>query len=227
MAARGRGCRGGEGGRCRRLVPAPSLPPTMGNFMGVVTRETRRLRPWPPLPDPARPRHLLRGQKSPGEVGGAAAGSDAPTPAFTSSLHPYLSSRCLAKDERELRSGCPTVPGRAPRRGPGGAGGPRPAHSLACGLCTPHQPREGRSVGSQLGNRAPSQRGTCQAAVPPLGRETGAHGPSGVWAAAQLARPGAGAGSGGLPGRSSLPSPGWAAEVHVLTLWGGFEFSPH
>lgn len=121
----------------------------------------------------------------------------------------------------------PTVPGRAPRRGPGGAGGPRPAHSLACGLCTPHQPREGRSVGSQPGNRAPGQRGPCQAAVPPFGLETGAHGPSGVWAAAQLARPGAGAGSGGLPGRSSLPSPGWAAEVHVFTLWGGFEFSPH
>ena len=60
--------------------------------------------------------------------------------------------------------------GRAPRREPGVAGGPRPAHSLACGLCTPHQPREGRSVGSQPGNRAPSQRGTCQAAVPPLGR---------------------------------------------------------
>lgn len=68
----------------------------------------------------ARPRHLLRGQKSPGEVGGAAAGSDTPTPAFTSSPHPYLSSRCLAKDERALRSGAPTVPGRAPRRGPGG-----------------------------------------------------------------------------------------------------------
>ena len=51
-----------------------------------------------------RPRHLLRGQKSPGEVGGTAAGSDAPTPAFTSSFHPFFSSRCLAKDERELRS---------------------------------------------------------------------------------------------------------------------------
>lgn len=32
-----------------------SPPPTMGNFMGVVTRETRRLRPWPPSPTPPAP----------------------------------------------------------------------------------------------------------------------------------------------------------------------------
>lgn len=159
------------------------------------------------------------GQKSPGEVGGAAAGSDAPTPAFTTSLHHFFSSRCLAKDERELRSGAATV-------WAGGAGGQGPPTLWPAGSASPHQPREGRRVGSQPGNRAPGQRGACQAAIPPLGQETGAHGLSGVWAAAQLARPGAGAGSGGLPGRPSLPSPGWAAEVHVLTLWGGFEFCP-
>ena len=199
----------------------------MGNFMGVVTRETRRLRPYPTSPPPPAPAICCEARSHWGRWGALLR-----APMLRPRRLPPLSTPTCPADVLPRMSGsfalaAPTVPGRAPRREPGVAGGPRPAHSLACGLCTPHQPREGRSVGSQPGNRAPSQRGTCQAAVPPLGRETGAHGPSGVWAAAQLARPGAGAGSGGLPGRSSLPSPGWAAEVHVLTLWGGFEFSPH
>lgn len=128
----------------------------------------------------ARPRHLLRGQKSPGEVGGAAAGSDTPTPAFTSSPHPYLSSRCLAKDERALRSGRPHCPRPRASEGAGGAQGAQGPPTLwPAGSAPPTSPAKAAAWGLSPGTGRLASGDPARQPSRPLGWRPAPTGPLG------------------------------------------------
>lgn len=75
--------------------------------------------------------------------------------AFTSSLHPYFASRCLAKDERELPSGRPHRPRRWPRAAEW-AGGRRGAKARPLsGLRALHPPPAPRRPQSGVSAREP------------------------------------------------------------------------
>lgn len=126
-----RGCAEGE------EEPVLRTPPTMGNFMGVVTCGTRGCARGPPSSAPticseAKSRWGKGGAQ--GEEG-AAAGSTGPTSALTSPPTPTFLKQMSPIDELKVRSSLPP-PTRAAHCGgweeerAGGVGRePSPAHS--------------------------------------------------------------------------------------------------
>ena len=186
-------------------------PPTMGNFMGVVTRETRRLRPRPPPPPSA------RGQKSPREVWGAAAGPAAPTSALTSSPHAHFLSRCRPLMSWRFAPGRPHRPG--PRRGVRGRGQgtkPRPLSGLRVLSPTPRMPA---AWGPSPGTGRPASGAPARPPSRPSGRRPAPTGPPGF--GPRPAEQAWGWGWSWLPGtpREVKSFSLRGAEVHALTLW--------
>lgn len=151
-----------------------------------------------------RPRHLLRGRKSPGEVWGAAGGSVALTSVLTSSPHPHFLKQMSPIDELEVRSSrTPPPPGW---RLPAGGREPSPAHSQALRLSL--QPGKAAAWGPSPGTgRLASGAPARQPSRPPQAGDRRPRALRGL-GRAQLARPGAGAGSQGLPGRLDPPLSG-------------------
>lgn len=220
MAVKGLGLRGRG-----NLHRAP--PPHNGKFHGCgntwVGPAAPALRPHtdPAICSEAKSRRGKLG------VEGAAAGSAAPTSALTSSPAPLFFFKQMSPiDELKVRSS-PAPPTQAAHCGGGkGEGGrgkgqgewggePSPARFEASGLSP--QPPEGRSVGFAAwgpspGTRRLASRATARQPSRPHDRENWGRGkkqPPALWGLGhvQLARPGAEAGSWGLPGRSnSYPS---------------------
>lgn len=213
MAPEQEGLRG-RGRRWRPILspPPPARPPTMGNFMGVVTRETRRLRPRPP-PPPSAPRPKVPA----GGVGRCCGPRRSDLGVNLLSPRP-LFEQMSPVDELEVRSR-PPPPSRAAPRGWGAGTGDQAPPTLRPAGFSPHPPDPANAAawGPSPGTGRPASGDPARQPSRPSGGRPAPTGPPGFGP-----RPAKQAwGWSWLPGtpREVKSFSLRGAEVHALTPW--------